>query len=144
MAPPLKPPARALRVRPLRTHGARTVLTPRAIDELFAGAKVLTEGGIAGEPEKPTWYGSVLITFALGGLAAESELDRVVEAIGGSVRVRVLAHRLARAQLEERFPDRDLGTAHVESRFRRAGASLLLDVDLEAPIEVACSRRRAR
>ena len=120
------------------------MLTPLAIDELFGSARVLTEGGIAGDPERPTWYGSVLITFWLGGLAAEAELDRVVEAITGSVRVRVLAHRLARAQLEERFPDRDLGTAHLESRFRRVGASLLLDIDLEAPIEVACSRRRAR
>lgn len=143
MPPPLKPPARALRVRPLRTRAARTVLAPRAIDDLFASVKVLTEGGIAGEPERPIWYGSVLITFDLTRLP-EGERDGVVEAVAGSVRVRVLAHRLARAQLAERFPDRELGTAQVESRFRRAGSSLLLDVDLEAPIEVACSRRRAR
>jgi hypothetical protein len=144
MAPPLKPPARALGVRALRSHGAHTVLTSQAIDALFRTMKVLTEGEIAGEPERPIWYGSVLITFALAGLGPERDWDRVVEAITGSARVRLLAHRVARGQLEERYPDRDLGTAVVESRFRRAGALLFLDLDLEAPIEVACSRRRAR
>ena len=144
MALPLKPPARAGRVRPLRTRGAHTVLTAHAIDELFRRAEVLTEGGLSGA----TWYGSILITFDLARLLGgerEEELERLADAIGGSVRVRILAHRMARGQLHERYPDRSIGTAHVESHFRRAGALLLLDVDLEASIEVASTRsRRAR
>lgn len=140
MALPLKPPARAARVRPLRTRGTHTVLTSQVIEDLFRDAEVLTEGGLAGS----TWYGSVLITFELARVCDEAELDRVADAIAGSVRVRILAHRLARAHLHERYPDRRLGTAHVESRFRRVDGRLLLDVDLEAPIEVASSRRRVR
>lgn len=145
MALLLKPLVRADRLRPLRRHGARTVLTARAIDELFRSAEVLTEGALDDE----TWYGSVLMTFDLARLSPSGddneELDRLAEVIAGSVRVRIHAHRVARAQLHERYPDRSIGTVHVESRFRRAGSLLLLDLDLEAPIEVASTRsRRAR
>lgn len=137
-------------MRALRTHGPHTVLTPQAIDALFRGAEVLTEGSFAGEPGLSTWFGTVLMTFDLtplvvGATDTERELVRVTDAIAGSVRVRILAHRIARAQLRERYPDRALGTAQLESHFRRTGALLFLDVDLEAPIEVVCStRRRAR
>jgi hypothetical protein len=147
MAVLLKPPVRARRIRALRTRSPRTVLTAHAIDALFRTAKVMTEGDLSGAP--PTWYGTVLVTFDLADLVEgahdpEGELGRLVEAIAGSVRVRILAHRLARAQVQERFPDRSLGTVRIESVFRRSGQHLLLDVDLEAPVEVASARRRAR
>ncbi|MFC1464377.1 MAG: hypothetical protein ACFLMY_05960 [Candidatus Brachytrichaceae bacterium NZ_4S206] len=147
----LKPPARAGRVPALHHRGEHAVLTSQAIDELFRSASVFAEGELGAGTEPPTWFGSILITFHLDrvvaacrGLEDPAALDALVEAIEGSVRVRIHAHRLARQQVVQRFPDRDVGTAQLESRFRREGTQLLLDVDLEAPVEVASRHRRAR
>lgn len=148
--PPLKPPVRARRVPALRRREPHAVLTPQVIDELFRTADVLAEGSLTSDPA-PTWFGSIMITFHLDrviercrGMDAVEDLDRLVDAVAGSVRVRIRAHRVACAQLYERFPDRCVGTAHLETRFSRVGERLLLDVDLEAPVEVASSHRRAR
>jgi hypothetical protein len=137
---------RARRIRPL--HRGERALTPQAIEELFRSAEVLTEGGLDGDPEA-RWYGSIMITFDLGrlvrrcrGLSDPALLDRVVDAIEGSVRVRIRAHRMACAEVYRRFPDRTVGTAQLESCFRRDGDLLLLDIDLEAPIDLP-SRRSA-
>lgn len=144
---PLKPPARAGRVRALRSE-ARTALTTQAIEALFGGAQVLAEGGLDGD-EAARWYGSIMITFDLDRLAERcrgidepQELERVVDAISTSVRVRIRAHRLACAEVYRRFPDRRVGTAQIESAFRRDGNLLLLDIDLEVPVGES-SRRRA-
>lgn len=149
--PPLKPPARAGRPRALHRRGERTTLTATAIEELFASAEVLAEGGLSGDPGRETWYGSIMITFHLDrlvercrGLERPEELDALVDAITGSVRVRIRAHRMACREIYARYPDRRVGTAFVESRFRREGSRLLLDVDLEAPVEVVSGHRRAR
>lgn len=145
--PPIKPPVRAHRIRALRTT-ERGALTGQAIEELFRAAEVLAEGGLDGDVE-PRWYGSIMITFDLSrlarrcrGLEDADELDRVVDAIQTSVRVRIRAHRMACGEVYRRFPDRAVGTAHIESRFSRNGDRLLLDIDLEAPVELP-SRRRA-
>ena len=149
-APPLKPPARASRIKALHRRGERTVLADEAIEELFRTAEVLTEGSLSADAQ-PTWYGSIMITFRLDALAARGrglegapQMDALVDAITGSVRVRVRAHRIACAQVYARYPDRDVGTANVESRFRREGDRLLLDVDLEAPVALATTRRGAQ
>lgn len=127
------------------------MLTPAAIEELFRSAEVLTEGSLTGDPDRETWYGSIMITFHLErlverceGLEDGAHLDALVDAITGSVRVRIRAHRMACGEVYARYPDRHVGTATVESRFRREGSLLLLDVDLEAPVEVASTHRRAR
>lgn len=124
------------------------MLTPQAIEELFRSAEVLTEGGLSKDGDS-RWYGSIMITFDLDGFFARcrglfdpSVLDRVVDAIEGSVRVRLRAHRMACAEIYRRFPDRSVGTAQLESRFHRDGGRLLLDIDLEAPIDLP-SRRSA-
>jgi hypothetical protein len=144
--PPLKPPARARRFAALRRRGGQAVLTSHAIEELFRRADVLTEGRLGGD----TWYGSIMITFHLDrlaescrGLEGAEALDPLVEAILGSVRVRLRAHRLACAQVYARHPDRHVGTAQLESRFRREGNTLLLDIDLEAPAPAARNEGRA-
>ncbi|MBZ0118357.1 MAG: hypothetical protein IT378_16220 [Sandaracinaceae bacterium] len=144
--PPLKPPAPARRVPALlqrRGHG----LTVQAVEALFRHADVLTEGRVSDE-ETPRFYGSTLVTFDLArvrslvrGLDGDEELVRFVEAVMGSVQVRVRAHRLACGEVYARFPDRDIGTAHIESRFHREGLRLLLDVDLEVPLDVSSARR---
>jgi hypothetical protein len=147
--PPLKPPVRAQRVRALQGRGDRSALTSQAIEALFESAEIIAEGGLEGDPVR-AWYGSIMITFHLDrfrarcrGLDAAEDIDRVVDAICGSVRVRVRAHRIACAQVYERHPDRQVGTAHLESRWRRERDLLLLDIDLEAPIEGATSSRRS-
>ncbi len=148
---PLKPPVRARRVPALRRHAEHVVLTPQAIEELFRAADVLTEGSLAEDAELPTWYGSIMFTFHLDrllercrGLDQAEALDRLVDAVVGLVRVRIRAHRMACARVYERYPDRHVGTAHIETRFSRTGQRLLMDVDLEVPVEVASTHRRAR
>jgi hypothetical protein len=143
MPPPIKPPARAARIRAWPRTG-RGALSAPAIAELFRAAHVLTEGGL---DESGRWYGSVMITFDLAALARgcrdvtlPDDLDALARAIEGSVRVRVRAHRIACAEIYQRHPDRDVGTAQVFTRFRREGEVLLLDVDLEAPVEVPSVR----
>jgi len=137
--PPLKPPVRARRVRALH-RGDRAALTRQAIDELFRSAEILTEGGLDGDPGD-RWYGSIMITFDLDGLRRRcrglddpEELESVVEMIQASVRVRIRAHRMVCQEVYRRFPDRAVGTAQLESSFRRDGTLLLLDVDLEVPV----------
>ncbi len=126
------------------------MLSSQAVEELFRSADILTEGSLTDDPE-PRWYGSVMITFRLDQLVARcrgldepAALDRIVDAILGSVRVRIRAHRIACSQIYERYPDRAVGTAQIESRFRREGSLLYLDIDLEAPVALPSSRRRAK
>ena len=142
MPPPIKPPARARKIRAWH-RGRVGVLSEPAIAELFRSAVVLTEGGLDGAAR---WYGSIMITFDLDRFATRcrdmetlEDLDAVVDAVEGSVRVRVRAHRMACSEIYRRFPDRDVGTAQLWSRFSRDGTELLLDIDLEAPIDLSAS-----
>jgi len=139
MSPPIKPPARARKIRAWH-RGRHGVLSESAIAELFRSSEVLTEGGL---DEGARWYGSIMITFDLDRFARRcrdmetpEDLNAIVDAVGGSVRVRVRAHRMACAEVYRRFPDRDVGTAQLWSRFSREGMRLLLDMDLEAPIDL--------
>lgn len=142
MPPPIKPPARARRILAW-PRGTRGALTPGAIAELFRSAEVLTEGSL----DEGRWFGSIMISFDLAALAQScrdvegpDDLDDLVRAIEGSVRVRVRAHRIACGEIYRRFPDRDVGTAQVFTRFRREGEALLLDIDLEAPVDLPSVR----
>jgi hypothetical protein len=137
--PLLKPP---VRVRPGALLRVRDgfALGPRAEEELFRVAEVLTEGRL----EKGAFFGSTLVTIdlervapQLRGAEGEAERRRVFEAAAGSVRVRLRAMRLAFADVAGRHPDKRLGTATTETRFRLEGTLLLLDVDLEVPIDLS-------
>lgn len=126
--------------------GGYEALTNQAIQELFRSAEVLSEGGLDGEGR---WYGSIMITFDLAhlmsrcrDLSSPEELERVVRAVEGSVRVRIRAHRMACGEIYRRFPDRDVGTAQLYSRFSRDGDRLLLDIDLEAPVDLPSVKER--
>jgi hypothetical protein len=92
-----------------------------------------------------------MITFDLAPLAAHlrGPLDdaaraRLARVIEGSVRVKLRATRLARAEVARRLPDRVLGTALVETRVRLHGDELHIDVDLEVPLRVSSRRARKR
>ena len=144
MPPLIKPPARAQTIRAWCRDHRRTLSEP-AIAELFREAEVLAEGGL---DNYACWYGSIMITFDLGrfrsrcrDVHSEEDLDAAIDAIEGSVRVRVRAHRMACSEIYRRFPDRDVGTAELWSRFTREGDRLLLDIDLEAPIALPSVRR---
>jgi len=136
---PLKPP---VRVRPgalLRTRRG-DALGPRAEEELFRLAEVLTEGRLEGG----AFFGSTLITIDLERVAPQlrgedgaRERERLLAVASGSVRVRLRAMRLACADVGRRYPDRRLGTATTETRFRLDGTKLFVDVDLEVPVGVS-------
>lgn len=136
---PLKPP---VRVRPGALLRARhgDALGPRAEEELFRFAEVLTEGRLEGA----AFFGSTLITIDLERVAPQLRGDdgareraRLLAVASGSVRVRLRAMRLACADVARRYPDRRLGTATTETRFRLAGTTLLVDVDLEVSVGVS-------
>jgi hypothetical protein len=124
-----------VRVRPaaLLRRIETTVLGPRAEEELFRVADVLSEGRVSGT----SFFGSTLVTIELGRLGLAHEAERVLAAVERSVRVRLRAMRLAQADAVRRLPDRRFGTASVETRIRLDGARLLLDVDLELPFELS-------
>lgn len=117
-----------------------SALGPRAEEELFRVAEVLSEGRLEGG----AFFGSTLVTIDLEKVApqlrgpdGESERQRLLSAASGSVRVRLRAMRIACADVARRHPDRRLGTATTETRFRLEGSLLLVDVDLEMPVGVS-------
>lgn len=134
---PLKPP---VRVRPGALLRERTgwALGAQAVDELYRVARVMSEGRREGD----VYFGTTLIDIdlvrALGGLVKGPDdvalMARLQDAVTGSVRVRLRAMRIAEEEVARRFPDRVIGTARTETRFRIEGTHLYVDVDLEAPI----------
>lgn len=116
-------------------------LSREAEEALFRVATVMSEGTL--DPEG-IFFGSTMITFDLDALAREwrgpldaRERERLLRAIEGSVRVRLRAMRIARAQAQQHIGGRALSTAHSEMRMSLRGTRLHLDVDLE--VEVALS-----
>lgn len=137
--PRLKPP---VAVRPGALVRARSgaALGPRAEDALFASAQVLAEG----RESDGAFFGSTLVSIdlrslapALGHAASEAACERIYRAMEGSVRVRLRAMRIALADVSRRYPDAPLGTASVETRFRRVGPRVEVDVDVEVPLSLS-------
>ncbi len=145
----LKPLARALRA-PLVVRSSRAVLSRELEQALFQNAEVLSEGNCRAAPEgHESYFGSTMISVPLREIAriARGALDPVAceeleRAVSGSVRVRLRAMRIARAEVARRVPHRVLGTAQVETRVRFSRHELLIDVDLEVPLGVSFSAKR--
>jgi hypothetical protein len=145
----LKPLARAIRNRVLSRH-ASDVLGRELEQEIFIKAKVLSEGGCRAAPEgHESYFGSTMISVPLSSLARvtrgdldQNARDQLERAVAGSVRVRLRAMRIARAEVARRVPHRVLGTAQVESRVRLTRDQLFIDVDLEVPLGVSFSAKR--
>lgn len=133
----LKPPVR-IRPQSLFKRIEMTVLGPRAEEELFRLAEVMSEGSV----HDSSFFGSTLITIDLArlGIATDEERARLFAATERSVRVRLRAMRLAQADAMRRLPDKRLGTASVETKIRIDGTRLLIDVDLELPFELRLER----
>jgi hypothetical protein len=127
-------------------------LTRGAEEALFRHKSVLSEGSLRQTPAtgERCYFGSTMITFDLAGLrkhwrgpfGAEQAAD-LAELVRGSVRIKARAHRIACAEVAQRVTDRPLGTAIVEILVRVSGDTLQLDVDLEVPVGVCSSARRA-
>jgi hypothetical protein len=111
---------------------------------LFASAEILCEGDL----DLARYFGSTLFTFQLGVVRAalrdldDASIDQFCDLVEGSVRVRLRAIRMACADAARRVPDRRLSTARVETRWRREGDRLHLDVDLEAPVDVSSREKQ--
>lgn len=111
------------------------MLGPRAEEELFRVAEVLSEGRVAGT----SFFGSTLVTIDLArlGVTEEERARELLAAAERSVRVRLRAMRLAQSDALRRMPDHAVGTAIVSTSIRLEGLRLLLDVDLELPFALS-------
>jgi hypothetical protein len=147
VAPRLKPLAK-IRRRPLLVRHSHAVLS-RALElALFDHADVLSEGGLRVVAGHATYFGSTMISIAFTRIesdarpskATREELVRVIE---GSVRVRLRAMRLARAEATRRVQAGALGTAVCELRVREDGKQLHIDVDLEVEVRVSSRANRS-
>ena len=138
--PQLKGLARATRGGRL-VERRRVALSREAEEALFRVVSVMSEGTL---DDEGVFFGSTMITFDLDALARQwrgaldaHERERLLRAVEGSVRVRLRALRIARAQAQQHVGGRTLSTAHTEMRMTLRGNRLHLDVDLE--VEVALS-----
>lgn len=138
--------AKARRAAPVaRFQGA--ALSRHAEEALFANAEVLLEGATQVVGGVESFFGSVMmavhfdaLAMAVRGLDTEEAREEFTRCVDGSVRVRLRAMRMASNEVARRHPDRNLGTAMIETHVRRVGGELHIDVDVEVPFDV-CSRR---
>jgi hypothetical protein len=141
----LKPPVRAMRAAGLARRGGGLTLSRTLEQELFRCAEVLSEGSCrAASGQGDSYFGSTMISVEVERLQAwfRNGLDararrQLLEAIDGSVRVRLRAMRLARSEAVRRAPGRAFGTAYVETKVRMTERQLHIDVDLEALLGVS-------
>jgi hypothetical protein len=126
-------------------------LISRALEEaIFHFADVLSEGGSrVAAGGQTTYFGSTMLSIDLGrlavygpGLRGDALHRALVQAVDGSVRVRLRAMRLGRAEAARRVHRRALDTALCEVRVSVSGKSLHIDVDLEAPVRVSSRASR--
>lgn len=137
---PLKPPTRVRASRGLRRRPASSL--SRALEEaLFREAEVLSEGYSRHVGRGRVYTGSTMITVDLAALPERfvelrdaSGRSGLLQALEGSVRVRLRAMRLGCAEVARRVAEPLLGTAQVETRIHLTGDRLHIDVDLEVPV----------
>jgi hypothetical protein len=143
----LKPLARATRTAVVGRAPVALGLSRPLEEELFRHAEILSEGSCrkAGD----SYFGSTMISVELErlGKVLRGGLDAAVrrtlmEAVDGSVRVRLRAMRLARAEAMRRVAGRELGTVYVETRVRLTEHQLHIDVDLEAALGVSSANEK--
>ena len=145
----LKPLAK-IRRRPYLIRRQQTVLTRALEQALFDYADVLSEGSTRSVGAHATYFGSTMISIAFARLEADTHAnftramrDELVHTAEGSVRLRLRAMRLARAEASRRVANGLLGTAVCEVRIRDGGKQLHIDVDLEAEVRVSSRAKRS-
>lgn len=146
----LKPLVRATR-SPVEFPRTGATLSLGLEEELFRIAEVLSEGGTrASDKHGDTYFGSTMVSIDLDRLqrVTRGKLDdkgraALLAAVDGSVRIRLRAMRLARAEAVRRIADRALGIVYVETRMRLTARQLHIDIDLEAAVGVASAAKRS-
>ncbi len=135
-APPRKPMVLARRVS-LFEREIRIRLSSAAIEILFGAASHLSEGQV----EDDQFFGSTMVTIDLGRAADavsdpcdETAARRVADLVGTDERVLRRARELAVGEAR-RMAASPIGAAQIDVKTRRTGASLHLDMDIEAPVE---------
>jgi len=131
--PPRKPMAVARRVSLFeRTVAVR--LAPVAVELLHGAARVLTEGGLAGD----AYAGSTMLTVDLADTVDRvsdppdaATAQRVALLYAADERCRDHARRIALAEARRRAGC-DLATPHVDVESRARGAEIHLSCDVEA------------
>ncbi len=104
-------------------------------------AEILSEGAIQDTEESATYAGSTMLTVDLRGTALGLRLPRgaagdaatLAIARCGEMRVRLL--RLARLEAERRAGGHLPGTMTCEIDSRLSGGRLLIDIDVELPLD---------
>ena len=140
----LKPLAKAER-SPVLIRRTGVQVTRDFEEALFREADVLSEGSMRPlTPGHATYFGSTMIRIRIAALLARArafsdgaERAALFLAIEGSVRIRLRAMRLARAEASRRVHRSVMGTALCEIRVRDMGDELHIDVDLEVPLRVS-------
>jgi hypothetical protein len=148
----------ASRLKPLVKSSRRQFLAQRKLAVLASGAEevlfrhadVISEGSTRVMKGTSTYFGSTMIAVSFDRLARETKHPltgpyraELVHAIEGSVRVRLRAMRLARAEAVRRVDDALLGTARCDLRVSDAGKHLRIDVDLEVELRVSSRANRS-
>ncbi len=136
----LKPPVRASRSARIIVRESKR-LSREAEELIFETAQLISEGNILRSAERTSYFGSSMFAIPISALAAKwrGDLDSVacrelVALVGQSVRVRLRAVRLARAEAARKVSGHALGTAVSETRVRLHEQHLLIDVDIEVPL----------
>ena len=114
----------------------RVRLSSAAIDILFDGAEVLSEGQRQGNG----YFGSTMVTIDLGRLTAAlrepcdaSSARRVAELCASDPRVKARARALAAADAETRAGGK-LARVTVDHKTRAVGARVHIDLDVEGEV----------
>jgi hypothetical protein len=122
-------------------------LTRELEEALFRHADVISEGSTRAMPDaRTTYFGSTMIAIAFDRLPSDAHRvprAELVHVIEGSVRVRLRAMRLARAEAVRRLNDSTLGTVLCDLRVHDAGKQLRIDVDLEVELRVSSRSKRS-
>lgn len=146
----LKPLVKSSR-RQFLSQRKHVVLTRSLEEALFRHADVISEGSTrVMKDSRTTYFGSTMIAVPFERLARESSQPLIgpyraelVYIIEGSIRVRLRAMRLARAEAGRRVNDALLGTALCDLRVLDAGKLLRIDVDLEVELRVSSRANRS-
>jgi hypothetical protein len=140
--PARKPMAAARRVS-LFEREIRVKLSAAAMDILFDGAHVLSEG----QREAAGWFGSTMITIELARCAGAvrdacdaATARRVAELLAGDPRAKARARELAAAEAAERAGVR-LARVDVDMRVRASGSRVHIDLDVEGDLGPARATR---
>lgn len=135
-----RPMARATRVS-LFQREIRERLSQAALDILFAGAKVLSEGQVGQTPGGSRYFGSTMLTLDLGRAKAHirDPMDaatalRLVEMMRTDDRVSHRLSAIARNEAE-RMSQKRLVSLEMEVTFEPHGARVEVDLDVEALIK---------